>query len=465
MKQTDSLPGSMPLRVLFFVCTLSMITYLDRVCFGVAGPAIVESLGLRDVSELKGAFTAFAIAYSLFEVPSGWLGDRWGARRALVRIVLWWSLFTVLTGVVGWQWGDVTLGGVATLVVIRFLFGAGEAGAYPNIARAIHEWFPPEKWARVQGLVWMSGRLMGGLTPLLWMGLVGSGTGEGGRISWRTAFLGFGLVGVVWSVFFWMFFRDKPSEPARLALESPESDSSVGSPVASEKIPWKDILGQRDLWILSLAYFLVNYGWYFNITYLPSYLHDRFQVAGDSVWTALLKGGPLWVGAAGCLLGGRLADAMGTWLGDHSLARRRLAAGSLLLAGLAWSVSIQASSASVFFVLASTAAFFTDLTLGSVWATCQEIGSRSPAIATAIMNTIGTLGAAAAGWFTGSILEAGPPIDQTSRPEWSTILSLQGGYPSVFLTYFLAYTLAAIAWMFLGRAKDQPLATTPGDPP
>src|SRR3954471_11774587 len=138
---TAQQPTKVRFGVLGFACTLSMITYLDRVCFGSAVPDLLEALGLRSEADLKWAFTAFAFAYAAFEVPSGWLGDVYGPRRTLIRIVIWWSVFTALTATVT-QAGFLFLGGLSLLVVIRFLFGMGEAGAYPNITRALHNWFP-----------------------------------------------------------------------------------------------------------------------------------------------------------------------------------------------------------------------------------------------------------------------------------------------------------------------------------
>ena len=164
-------------RVLAFACVLSMITYVDRVCFGAAAPKLAAELSLSGVADLKWAFSAFAIAYAVCEIPSGWLGDSWGPRSTLIRIVLWWSLCTALTGAVGLRVGAVTLGGLGTLILLRFLFGAGEAGAYPNITRALHNWFPIEEQSTAQGWIWMSGRRMGGLTPLMWT-LLTVGRGE-----------------------------------------------------------------------------------------------------------------------------------------------------------------------------------------------------------------------------------------------------------------------------------------------
>src|SRR5947209_10913830 len=123
--------------VLGFACSLSMITYLDRVCFGAAVTSIIAALALDSEADLKWAHFAFTFAYASFEIPSGWLGDVFGPRRTLIRIVLWWSFFTALTGLVGLKVAGVALGGLGTLILVRFLFGMGEAGAYPNLTRAL----------------------------------------------------------------------------------------------------------------------------------------------------------------------------------------------------------------------------------------------------------------------------------------------------------------------------------------
>ena len=120
--------------VLAFVSVLSMITFLDRVAIASAAGAIVADLGLNSIADLKWMFCAFALAYALFEVPSGWMGDVFGPRRSLIRIVLWWSAFTALTALAGLTLGGYVLG-LGFLIVVRFLFGVGEAGAYPNITR------------------------------------------------------------------------------------------------------------------------------------------------------------------------------------------------------------------------------------------------------------------------------------------------------------------------------------------
>lgn len=239
MEDREPAPTRVRYGVLALVCGLSMITYLDRVCFGAAAPSMAADLGLTGVAELKWAFVAFSLSYGLFEIPAGWLGDRWGPRGTLLRIVSWWSVFTALTGLVGMKFGSWTLGGLTSLIALRFLFGAGEAGAYPNITRAIHNWFPVERWETAQGMVWMSGRLAGGITPFLWAILVAGTSTAQPLMHWRGAFFVFGAIGLVWCAAFAILFRNRPDqhpavndEEARLIGRREESSEE------GHAVPW-----------------------------------------------------------------------------------------------------------------------------------------------------------------------------------------------------------------------------------
>jgi len=441
--------------VLAFVCSLSMITYLDRVCFGVAAPQIAADLNLASVADLKWAFTAFAIAYAIFEVPTGWLGDRLGPRSMLTRIVLWWSACTALTGLVGLEYAGWTFGGLGALILLRFLFGAGEAGAYPNITRVIYNWFPPHQWEMAQGYVWMSGRLMGGITPFLWAILV-TGTGNTSPlVSWREAFLIFGVIGVIWCLLFRMLFQNLPPSTASkdpLAHEQSHSHDNV---------PWKWLLTNRELILLCLAYSLLNYGWAFNITYLPAYLQQRFSGAASPAIIAIYAGAPLWIGALGCLSGGYCVSWMDRWLKNRRLSRKLLGMTAMLGCALCWAIASQADNLHLFCWSVASAAFCVDLTLGSAWATCQDIGRKHTAVAAALMNTIGTMGAALAVWLTGTLVQQA--VSQRAVLENLPVSSLSEsirdeaaiqGFQYVFVTYLCVYLAAALCWLLMRPTRD-----------
>ena len=195
--------GNVRREVLVGLFLLSIVTYLDRVCINSAGPEMQQDLGLS-TTQWGYVVSAFLLAYGVFEVPGGWLGDRFGPRLILTRIVVWWSAFTALTGMVR---------SYVALLIVRALFGAGEAGAYPNASCAISRWFPPRERARAQGIVWMASRLGGALTPFLVYPLVE-------WWGWRSIFYAFSLPGIVWAVWWWKSFRDYPQEHPASALRS-----------------------------------------------------------------------------------------------------------------------------------------------------------------------------------------------------------------------------------------------------
>src|SRR5882672_9962623 len=237
-------PPASPTRyrywVLVVLCSLAFLTYLDRICIMRVQGDIERDLrfteltradeqwlherGLdadtqaraklesnRATERMSWVFSAFVAGYVLFEVPAGWLGDRWGARAIIFRIVLCWSVFTAATGGVKGiaalfsskpgpeQW-------LVAMITIRFLFGVGEAGAYPNIARALGRWFPFRERATAQSFIWLSSRWGGAFAPTIIGGLMLLGG------DWQRAFWILGLVGAAWAAFFFAWFRDRPED-------------------------------------------------------------------------------------------------------------------------------------------------------------------------------------------------------------------------------------------------------------
>jgi ACS family glucarate transporter-like MFS transporter len=454
-------------QVLVLACLLAALTYLDRACFGVAVPLVVAELGLTSEADLRWAHLAFALAYGLFEIPTGWWGDRYGPRRVLIRIVLWWSFFTALTGLVGWRVAGVTFGGLTLLVVVRFLFGAGEAGAFPNLARALQNWFPPEARARAQGCVWMSARLMGGLTPLVWTVLVAGTAYTEPVVSWRGAFVLFGGLGLLWCLAFAWRFRNQPAEhpdvnPAERELIAAGRDAT---PATHEPVPWARVLFQRNLVCLYLMYFGITYGWYFNMTYLSACLETRYGVDPRSLVGAAMKGGPLWLGAAGCLLGG--------WWTDRLLRRgmslrwsRRLPGlvGLILCAGC-YLAAAGMPDAWSFALAISLAAFCNDLVIGGAWATAQDVGGRHTAVVAGVLNTAASAGAAVAGWLSGEVLQTfldaraatlSVAVEHLSKADRAPALAL--GYETNLLIFAAVTAVAAAIW--LGADADRPLAAS-----
>ena len=242
--------------VIVFAIVLAVIQYIDRVCISQAMPDIARDLRLTDAQ--KGAiFSAFGLAYALFEIPTGWLGDKIGARKVLVRVVLWWSFFTAATG---WAWNHLSM------VITRFLFAAGEAGCFPNLTKAFSAWLPIRERNRAQAIMWMGARWGGAFTPLLVVAVMAF-------VSWRYAFHIFALLGVAWAIVFYWWFRDNPRDhkgvnAAELELLKGNEENVEGH----GDVPWRELLTRPTMWLLWAQYFCLSYGWYFYITWLPDYL-------------------------------------------------------------------------------------------------------------------------------------------------------------------------------------------------
>jgi sugar phosphate permease len=228
-------PTRVRFRILFLLCLLAMITYMDRAANGSAKTDIMKDLG-ADRDDFFWVLMAFQFAYALFEIPSGWLGDTQGPRSTLLRVVLWWSAFVALTGFVG----TTALGGVflgfTALIAIQFCFGVGEAGAFPNMAKALYNWFPAGDRGFAKSVIWMSARFMGGLTPLLWVLLTDKGLAH---LRWNDAMWLFAGAAAVWAVVFYFVFRNKPAEhPAVNAAERDEIDAGRVVAAGPVRIPW-----------------------------------------------------------------------------------------------------------------------------------------------------------------------------------------------------------------------------------
>ena len=350
---------------------LSIITYIDRVCVSTAAPDIRETLGLTP-GQMGWVFSAFTIAYAVFEIPSGWLGDTLGPRKVLTRIVLWWSAFTVATGAV-WNY--------LSLLAARFLFGAGEAGAFPNMSRSLSRWFPLRERGKAHGFIFMGSRLGGAITPLL----VGPIIAFAG---WRQAFWTFGLLGVVWCVFWLRWFRDDPSQHPDV---TPEELRIIreGGPEPTARFTLEKLLNANLLWVC-LMYFCFGYCLYFYLTWLPTYLKDARGFSSTSmnaVHTVVL-------------LSAAVASILGGYLTDHLTKRyglrvgRAIGAVALPLSGLALAIAALTDNAMVAAGAMVVAASAGDLCLSPSWAICHDIGGDASGTVTAIMNTFGNVGGA-----------------------------------------------------------------------
>jgi MFS family permease len=380
-------PTNARTKFLWLIYALAVITYLDRVCISAAAPAITVEFGFTP-TQMGYVFSAFTFAYAAFEIPSGWLGDRFGTRLALTRIVLWWSLFTALTGAAMGFWSMAT---------IRFFFGAGEAGAFPNIARSVSQWLPPAQNGRGLSVSFMGLATGAALSaPLVLTLLKYQG--------WRWTFLEFGLLGAVWAAVWFYWFRDRPQDhpgvnEAELMLIQPPDAPRVET---SPRIPWKTIFTSGNLWTICAMYFAYAYGLYFYLTWLPTYLIKARGFSPDyAKWYSALP----WVFSAFTFwLGGQLTDRLAK---SHGLkiARCGVGATGYALSALLLFIITQVASNTVAAVLLALAQSSAALTISAAWSVCLDVGRRNAGIVTGFMNTFGNVGGTIAPLVTGYAVE------------------------------------------------------------
>jgi MFS family permease len=319
-------------------------------------------------------FSAFTLAYALFEIPAGYYGDLIGPRRVLLRIVIWWSFFTAATG---WAFNWVSL------LVTRFLFGAGEAGCFPNLTKAFSRWLRPEERSRAQGILWMSARWGGAATPMLvYLALQ--------FVSWRQAFGLFGLIGVVWAVLFYLWYRDNPREHKSVNAAEAALLPTDASQRAHAAVPWSLLLRSRTVWCLGLQYAALSYAWYFFVTWFPTYLLKERGM--DLKQSALLSGLPLLLGGFGSFAAGWLLPILSRKLGSTRRARCGLAFTSMITAGALLTLSTWIKNPFVAVGVIALVSFCNDLTLPGSWTSCMDVGGRFVATLGGAMNMLGNLG-------------------------------------------------------------------------
>jgi MFS family permease len=371
--------------MLAFTLAVMGVAYLDRVCISTAAPAIKADLALSD-AQMGYVFSAFTLAYALFEVPSGWLADRFGARSTLARIVLWWSAMTAATGAAN---------GFVALVTLRWLFGMGEAGVLPSIARAFGRWLPVRERGRAFGLTIMAAALAGAATQPIVVALLE-------RLSWRQAFPIFGSVGVVWVAAWLWWFRDEPAQ--HRAVNEAELELIGADPPASHPaVPWRQLLGSRGMLALCAMYFGAIYGWYFYLTWLPTYLLRARGFDLHAVgWLAAL---PLLAIAAGSLAGGAVSDSIARRFGPRAGLRLPGLVG-LPLAALAILAAIATPDPRTSALSLAAAAGLAALGVAPAWAVCLAVGGRHAGVVSGAMNTFGNLGGVLSPLVVGWSLEA-----------------------------------------------------------
>lgn len=358
-------------KVLGLLGALSVLTFVDRIAIAVAGPGIQADLHIEP-QHWGWVLSAYVLANGLFEVPSGARGDRYGQRGELTRIVVWWSAFDALTGWCRGLW---------QLVAVRFLFGLGAAGAYPNAAGVIARWFPVRERGRSQGFVWAASRLGGALAPLIIVPLQH-------YFGWRSVFWILALAGFAWAAIWYAWFRNRPDQQRGITTVELEEIGPLGAAHGEEAIPWAQLLRLRALWLIVLAYGCYACGTWFYFSWFPTWM---VHSAGFTLNGVLLASLPFLVGLGSNLVGGALGDRLSARWGAKT-ALRAIPCVCLTLTSLILAAMACFHGKATVVILSSLGFGVMDLMLPSAWAMCLAIGGRSSGTAAGMMNTAGQAG-------------------------------------------------------------------------
>jgi ACS family glucarate transporter-like MFS transporter len=361
--------------LVFSTFLLSVLLYIDRVCISVAKEPIAGALNLSD-TQIGWILSIFALGYALAQTPSGILNDRYGPRIILTAVVSFWSLFTALTGA---AWNYVSL------LVTRFVFGVGEAGAFPGIARATFSWIPIKERGIVTGINFSGSRLGAAfaLPAVAWMIEV---------LGWRMSFFVLGAIGFVWALIWYWWFRDDPEQHKQISDEEKQYILQTRQQVSNEeaeKLSGGLLLKSKNMWLAMGQYFASNFTFFFSLTWL--FPHIKSEYGLDAVEAGFYASAPLIFGALGNYFSGFLVDriyATGKW----RQSRRVPAIIGFTLASTGLIASLYMDTALGAVVFLSLAIFGADMTLSPSWSFCVDIGKKNAGAVSGTMNMAGNVG-------------------------------------------------------------------------
>ena len=407
-------------RVMIFLCALATLTYLDRICISIVGVRIKEDLHLNN-EQFGWVLASFALAYAVFEIPSGMLGDRIGPRKIFIRIVLLWSLFTALTGMVN---------GLVGLLIVRFLFGIGESGTYPNAILVVSRWFPVNETGRILSGVGLGSQIGAAIAPVIIVPIAAA-------YGWRVPFFVLGAIGLLWVMVCYWWFRDFPSQMKSMSLpEKKLIETSCRHEDKQHQVPFKLIFRNKTLWPLMMMYFCCQWAQYFFVAWMPVYLQEGRGFSENSMKNITLL--LFVVGISGFLVGG----ACGDWfLKLYGLKKGRRLTGMLGLGscGLFFLIAaISTNNALTVFCLI-TANFSFAFSVMTSYAVCADIGRNNVGTVTGAMNFFGQMGA----FFLAMIF--GKIVQSTNNFE----------YPLYVLAIVL--TTGCLLWLAINPEKTLPV--------
>ncbi|MEM1093551.1 MAG: MFS transporter [Bacteroidota bacterium] len=409
----------------------SVNTIMDRVAISAARDPIMQDLGIND--QMMGyIFGIFALGYALFQIPSGWFADRFGPRKALTWVVSIWSTFTMLTGA-AWN--------AASMLVLRFLFGAGEAGAFPGATRAFYRWLPVRERGMAHGINFSGTRLGGAIALFLIPGMIA-------LVGWRWTFVINGFLGIVWAAAWLLWFRDEPRDNAKINAAEVEyiEEGQAEDFGGEDKGTFGQIFTSSNMLLAMYQYFAGNVTFFVTYTWLLPYLTDTWGQTA-AIYAPL----PLLMGAAGNLASGSLVT--GLYKRGYAVASRRVPAIiGFLLGTVGLVLATQLDGLGPFIIVFSIAIFGVDMTLSPSWAFCMDIGGDKSGAVSASMNMVGNLGSAMSAvlfpFFVASVTIPG-------------LVPATGSANSFFIFCAVLNVIAVGAWLLMNPNRPVDTSRTP----
>jgi sugar phosphate permease len=365
--------------MLFIVCIFYFVTYLDRVAISVTAPSMMKEFGLSKF-EMGVIFSAFVWPYALCQIPSGMLGDRFGPRKVLGVLMIWWSSFTAATGAAV---------GFVSLVFVQLFFGAGEAGAMANANRAFSRWLPATERGFANGITHSFSRVASAATPpiavtimVLW--------------GWRAVFVSFAFIGIAWAVFWYIWYRDTPAEFNERwgsVMNQAEMDLINGGQrqrKAIKAIPLSRLLRSKNLWFLGMSQFMYSYAFWMYLAWLPTYL---VEARGFTlIKMGMFAGLPMLAGAIGDTAGGWMSDKLLQMTGSAKLGRRTVPMFGLLMAALLMTPGGVTDSPYLAVGLLTAGLFCLEMAIASYYTVGLDVAQDSAGSAVGMVSCLGNLG-------------------------------------------------------------------------
>jgi MFS transporter, ACS family, glucarate transporter len=344
---------------------LSVLLYVDRVCISVAKEGVSKDLGLSN-EQMGWVFGVFTLGYALAQVPSGYLIDRFGPRLVLTIIVTVWSVFTALTGLVG---------GLLSLIVVRFIFGVGEAGAFPGTARVFYSWLPTGQRGFANGLIFSGSRLGGAIAFLVLPVMIST-------LGWRSSFYILGALGVLWAIVWCIGFRDQPRHDR-------ETAAIASSPVVNQSTP-SQLFSKPTIWLTMVQYFASNFTFFICLSWMLPYLQDRFQLSAIEAGQYAMI--PLMFAAVSQWTSGWMVDRLYASSRWCRWSRRLPAAGGFLLGAIGLTLVTQVESPALVVACFTMAVFGADMTISPSWTHCVDLAGKHAGVVSGTMNMAGNIG-------------------------------------------------------------------------